>query len=383
MGCRSSYNTYGAILATRDPISRRPGPYTPSAYSRVMDVFEAGHERVLFAADAEVGLHAIIAIYSTALGPALGGTRFVPYPSTQAALDDVLALSRAMAYKNALAGLAHGGGKAVIIGNPATDKSDALLRAYGRAIESLGGRYVTACDVGTYVADMDVVAQTSTHVTGRSPEFGGAGDSGVLTAFGVFQGMRACAQHRWGSGELSGRRVGVAGLGKVGARLVEHLVEAGADVAVSDVRPEAVQAVQAAHPDATAMAPGDLLTTPLAIYSPNALGGVIDPYAAATMRAEVVCGGANNPLTGPDAAAVLAERGITYAPDYLVNSGGVIQVSDELAGFDMERARAKAAGIFDTTLEVLAVAATEGISPLTAADRVAEERMSAGHPPAR
>lgn len=346
-----------------------------------MDVFEAGHERVLFAADAEAGLRAIIAIYSSALGPALGGTRFVPYPSTQAALDDVLALSRAMAYKNALAGLAHGGGKAVIIGDPATDKSDALLRAYGRAIESLGGRYVTACDVGTYVADMDVVAQTSTHVTGRSPEHGGAGDSGVLTAFGVFQGMRACARHRWGSDDLSGRRVGVAGLGKVGYRLVEHLVDAGAEVAVSDVRAEAVHAVQAAHPQVAAMAPGALLTTPLAIYSPNALGGVIDPYAAATMQAEVVCGGANNPLTGPDAAAVLAERGITYAPDYLVNSGGVIQVSDELAGFDMERARAKAAGIYDTTLEVLTVAATEGISPLTAADRVAEARIAAGHPP--
>jgi valine dehydrogenase (NAD+) len=345
-----------------------------------VDAFDAGHEQVLFSADADSGLRAIIAVYSTALGPALGGTRFVPYPSTQAALDDVLALSKAMAYKNALAGLAHGGGKAVIIGDPAVDKTDDLLRAYGRAIESLGGRYVTACDVGTYVADMDVVAQTSTHVTGRSPEHGGAGDSGILTAFGVFQGMRACAQHRWGTDDLTGRRVGVAGLGKVGSRLVEHLVDAGAQVAASDVRPDAIATVVERHPDVEALSPGELLTSDLAIYSPNALGGVIDPYAAATIGAEVVCGGANNPLTGPDAAAVLHDRGITYAPDYLVNSGGVIQVSDELLGFDMDRARAKAQGIYETTVEVLALAADEQISPLLAADRIAESRMEGARP---
>lgn len=345
-----------------------------------MDVFEAGHEQVLFSSDADSGMRAIIAIYSTALGPALGGTRFVPYTSTQIALDDVLALSRAMAYKNALAGLAHGGGKAVIIGDPATDKTRDLLRAYGRAVESLGGRYVTACDVGTYVADMDVVAQTSTRVTGRSPEQGGAGDSGILTAFGVFQAMRACARHRWGSDDLTDRRAGVAGLGKVGSRLVGHLVEAGARVAVSDINRDVVAAAQGRHPEVEALDPGELLAAPLAIYSPNALGGVIDSYAAATLGAEVVCGGANNQLTGPEAATVLHERGITYAPDYLVNSGGVIQVSDELLGFDMARARAKAALIYDTTLEVLAVARDEDVSPLIAADRVAESRMAQGRP---
>lgn len=341
-----------------------------------MDVFESGHEQVLFTQDADSGLRCIIAIYSTALGPALGGTRFVPYESPQAALTDVLALSRAMAYKNALAGLAHGGGKAVIIGDPTVDKTDALLRAYGRAVESLGGRYITACDVGTYVTDMDVVAETSSHVTGRSPEHGGAGDSGILTAYGVYQGMRACAQHRWGAPELSGRSVGVAGLGKVGSRLVVHLLEEGADVAVSDIDPAAVDRVTQAHPEVTPMTPGDLLTAPLSIYSPNALGGVIDPYAAATLGAEVVCGGANNPLTGPEAADVLLARGITYAPDYVVNSGGVIQVSDELAGFDMDRAEATAAGIYDTLLEVLADADAAGTTPLAAADRLAEQRMA-------
>lgn len=340
-------------------------------------MFDAGHEQVVFSADAASGLRSIIAIYSTALGPAVGGTRFVPYPSTQAALDDVLLLSRAMAYKNALAGLPHGGGKAVIIGDPSRDKTDALLRAYGAVIESLGGRYITACDVGTYVRDMDVVAQTSTHVTGRSPENGGAGDSGILTAYGVYQGMRACAMHRWGSASLAGRRVGVAGLGKVGSRLVAHLLDEDARVAVSDLDPDVVAATTSRHPEVEPMNPGDLLAADLAIYSPNALGGVIDPYAAATLGAEVVCGGANNPLTGPDAAAILLERGITYAPDYLVNSGGVIQVSDELLGFDMNRARATTERIYDTTLEVLAIAADEEISPLVAADRVAEQRMAA------
>lgn len=345
-----------------------------------MDVFDAGHEQVVFASDADTGLRCIIALYSTRLGPGLGGTRFVPYRSTDEALADVLALSRAMAYKNALAGLPHGGGKAVIIGDPDTDKSEALLRAYGRVIESLGGRYVTACDVGTYVADMDVVARTSSHVTGRSVTNGGAGDSGILTAFGVFQGMRACAAHRWGSSDLAGRRIGVSGLGKVGSRLVAHLVEADARVYVSDIRPEAVDAVRTRFADLVPLSPSEMLAADLAVYSPNALGGVIDPWAAAALGAEVVCGGANNPLTGPDAADVLYERGITYAPDYLVNSGGVIQVSDELHGFDMNRARAKTAGIYDTTLQVLTVATSEGISPLTAADRVAEQRMAAAPP---
>jgi len=368
------YNTFVTILATPNrEACLSPGSVAPTVV--LVDVFDAGHEQVLFSADADSGLRSIIAIYSSSLGPALGGTRFVPYTSTQAALDDVLALARAMAYKNALAGLAHGGGKAVIIGDPSLDKTEELLRAYGRAVESLGGRYVTACDVGTYVQDMDVVSQTSLHVTGRSPENGGAGDSGILTAFGVFQGMRACARHRWGSDDLAGLRVGVSGLGKVGSRLVGHLLDAGARVAVSDVDRTVVDHLLSRHPEIESLTPGELLTAPLAIYSPNALGGVIDPYAAATIAAEVVCGGANNPLTGPDAATILYERGITYAPDYLVNSGGVIQVSDELLGFDMDRARATTEGLYDTTLQVLSVAADEGISPLVAANRVAEERM--------
>ena len=205
-------------------------------------IFDGGgheHEQVAFFHDRRSGLRAIIAIFSTALGPALGGTRFFPYPNEEAAVADVLNLSRAMAYKNAMAGLPHGGGKAVIIGDPTIDKNPELLRAYGRAVQSLGGRYVTAADVGTYGADMDVIAESCAHLTGRSPALGGAGDSRVLTAFGVYQGMRAAAAFRWPDGGVSGRRIGVIGIGKVGRHLIELVIADGASVVATDVDPTA------------------------------------------------------------------------------------------------------------------------------------------------
>ena len=336
------------------------------------------HEQVVFFADDRTGLRAIVAIYSTALGPALGGTRFHPYPAEEDALTDVLELSRAMAYKNALAGLDHGGGKAVIIGDPAVDKSEQLLLAYGRFLDSLGGRYVTACDVGTYVADMDVVSRETRFATGRSEANGGAGDSSVLTAFGVFQGMRASAAHRWGTPSLAGRTVGVAGVGKVGRHLVGHLVEDGADVVVTDVSEHAVEAVLAAHPGVQVVDDSDaLVRADLDVFSPCALGHALTDEVVATLRASVVCGGANNQLAHPGTEALLAGRGILYAPDYVVNSGGVIQVADELLGFSFERARAKAELIFDTTARVLALADDEGVPPAVAADRLAEQRMDA------
>ena len=336
-----------------------------------------GHEQVVHCYDEASGLRAIIAIYSTALGPSLGGTRFYPYESEDAALDDVLNLSKGMAYKNALAGLDHGGGKAVIIGDPATDKTEVLLRAYGRFVQSLGGRYVTACDVGTYVQDMDVVARECRYVTGRSEANGGCGDSSVLTAYGVYQGMRASAEHRWGSPSLQGRRVGVAGVGKVGKHLVELLLADGASVVVTDVMPAAVEAVRAAHPEVEAVADTEaLLRTPLDVYSPNAMGGALDDDTVAALQAEVVCGAANNQLAHPGVEKQLEARGILYAPDFCVNSGGVIQVADEIHGFDFARAKARAAGIFDTTTRVLALADADGVPPAVAADRLAEARMS-------
>nr|WP_318656306.1 Glu/Leu/Phe/Val dehydrogenase dimerization domain-containing protein [Spongiactinospora rosea] len=370
-------------------ISAAQGRRTGPGVTTVTDVFglsqkdtspvsgQAAHEQVVFCADERSGLRAIIAIHNTALGPSLGGTRFYPYDNEQAALADVLNLARAMAYKNALAGLDLGGGKAVIIGDPAKDKSEALLRAYGRFIESLGGRYITACDVGTYSEDMDLIARETTYATGRTPANGGAGDSSILTAFGVFQGMRAAAQHKYGTPSLKGRRVGVEGVGKVGHRLVDHLVEAGAEVVICDVSERAVERVRARHPQVDALAgQQDIIAADIDVYAPCALGGSLDDDTVAKLRAGIVCGGANNQLAHPGVEKQLAERGVLYAPDYLVNSGGVIQVADEIGGFDMERARAKASQIFDTTLKIFAIADEEGVPPAVAADRLAERRMS-------
>jgi valine dehydrogenase (NAD+) len=342
---------------------------------RVFDL-ATGHEQVTFFADRESGLRTIIAIYSTALGPALGGTRFYPYASEDDALADVLNLSKAMAYKAACAGLDLGGGKAVIIGDPATDKSEALLRAYGRCVESLGGRYYTACDVGTYVADMDVVARESRFVTGRSPAHGGAGDSSILTAYGVFQGMRAAAQVAWGAPTLSGRRVGVAGVGKVGHHLVEHLLEDGASVVVADVSADAVARVRTLHPEVDAVDPDALVAAPMDVYAPCALGGALSDETLPVLQAKIVCGGANNQLAHPGIEKQLEDRGILYAPEYVVNAGGLIAVADEIEGYSEPRARETATKIFDTTLQVLQTAAEEGIPPAAAADRLAERRMS-------
>ncbi|MEQ4209979.1 Glu/Leu/Phe/Val dehydrogenase dimerization domain-containing protein [Actinopolymorpha sp. B17G11] len=337
----------------------------------------SGHEQVVYCADGPSGLKAIIAIYSTALGPALGGTRFHPYPDEESALADVLSLSTAMAYKAALAGLDLGGGKAVIIGDPVRDKSERLLRAYGRFIQSLDGRYITACDVGTYSPDMDVIARECSHVTGRSVEQGGAGDSSILTAYGVFQGMRACASHRWGTPSLSGRRVGVAGVGKVGRRLVGHLRDEGAEVVVTDVSAQAIEQVLRDHPDVVVVDDvGALAAADLDVYAPCAMGGALDESALASLRAGIICGGANNQLAHPGIDKLLQDRGILYAPDYLVNAGGIIQVADELDGFSFERAKARAARIYDTMRRVLELAADEGVPPAAAADRMAERRIA-------
>jgi valine dehydrogenase (NAD+) len=336
-----------------------------------------GHEQVVFCRDDDSGLRAIIAIYSTALGPSLGGTRFFPYASEGAALHDVLSLSKAMAYKAALAGLDLGGGKAVIIGDPHTAKSEPLLRAYGRFVQSLGGRYLTACDVGTYSEDMDVVARECDFVTGRTVEHGGAGDSSVLTAVGVFQGMRAAAEAAWGDASLRGRRVGIAGVGKVGHHLVGLLVDDGADVVITDVHQPAVDRVRSEHlgvqvlPDAETMAVSDL-----DVYSPCAMGEAIDDHVVEHLKARVVCGAANNQLADDRLASRLADRGVLYAPDFCVNAGGLIQVADELEGFSFERAKAKAMRIYETTRAVFSEASRDGVTPTEAAERIAERRMA-------
>jgi valine dehydrogenase (NAD+) len=354
----------GVFTSTSDPETGHPDD-------------AAGHEQVVFCQDKPTGLRAIIAIYSTALGPALGGTRFHPYDSEEAALADALDLSRAMAYKNAIAGLDLGGGKAVIWGDPVRDKTEALLRAYGRFVESLGGRYYTACDVGTYTPDMDMVAKETRFVTGRSREYGGCGDSSVLTAFGVFQGMRASAEHVWGAASLAGKRVGIAGVGKVGKHLTGHLLDDGAAVVVTDVNEKALEWVRATHPqvdvvDDTAA----LVRADIDVYAPCALGGALNDETVPVLRAKIVAGGANNQLAHPGIEKILADRGILYAPDYVVNSGGVIQVADEIHGFNFDRAKLRATKIYDTTRQILELAAAEGVPPAVAADRLAERRMA-------
>jgi len=341
-----------------------------------MDVLGAGHEQVVFCSDPRSGLRAVIAIWSTALGPALGGTRFFPYATEEDAVRDALALSQAMAYKNSLAGLDLGGGKGVIIGDPRTDKTEQLLRAYGRFVESLGGRYLTACDVGTTNADLDTVARETRFAHGRSLARGGCGDSSVLTAYGVFQGMRAAAQHRWGEPTLRGRTVAVAGVGKVGSWLVDLLVGDGASVVVTDVDGAAVDRVRDRHPSVTVAADTRaLVRTPHDVYAPCALGGALDDETVEVLPAAIVCGGANNQLAHAGTADRLAARGILYAPDFLVNAGGVIQVEDERHGFVFERAEARTTGIFDVALRVFDTAAGQGVTPAVAADRLAQERI--------
>jgi valine dehydrogenase (NAD+) len=337
---------------------------------------ETGHEQVVFCHDEPTGLKAIIAIYSTALGPALGGTRFYPYASEQDALADVLNLSKGMAYKAALAGLDLGGGKAVIIGDPREIKTEALLRAYGRFVQSLNGRYYTACDVGTFSEDMDQIARECSFVTGRTVAHGGAGDSSVLTAYGVFQGMRAAAEATWGAPTLHGRTVGVAGVGKVGHHLVTHLIDDGADVIVTDVDPGAIERVRAQHPEVRAVATTDeLVRADIDVYAPCALGGALDDDVVTVLKAKVVCGAANNQLAHDGIEKQLQDRGVLYAPDYMVNAGGLIQVADELEGFSFDRAKQRAEKIFDTTAAVFALASDEGVPPAVAADRLAERRM--------
>jgi valine dehydrogenase (NAD+) len=338
-----------------------------------------GHEQVVFGSDDETGLRCIIAIHSTRLGPALGGTRFYPYASEDEALTDVLRLSRSMTYKAACAGLDLGGGKAVIIGDPAERRSEALLRAYGRIIDSLGGRYITACDVGTTPADMAVIKRESRWVTGADPLHGGSGDSGIMTAYGVYLGMKAAAKAAFGSDSLEGRKIAVQGLGKVGARLVGHLVEEGAKVTAADISDDAVARV-AELPGVEVVGVDEVLTVEADIVSPNALGGVLDASTIERLQTPVVCGGANNQLADREADAQrLHEREILYAPDYVVNAGGVINVSDELhaGGYSEERSRLRAQAIPETLTEIVRVSRTEDVPTEIAATRVADRRIAA------
>jgi valine dehydrogenase (NAD+) len=336
-----------------------------------------GHEQVVFGRDDDTGLRAIIAIHSTRLGPSLGGTRFYPYTDESAALTDVLRLSKAMTYKAAAAGLDLGGGKAVIIGDPATDKSEPLLRAYGRLVASLGGRYITACDVGTYPADMALVARETRWATGADPVEGGSGDSGVLTAYGTFVGLQACAEEVWKSPSLRGRHVAIQGVGKVGRRLAAYVHEAGGKLSVADTNVRAVEWC-AEQFGAEVVGTEKIHAVDADIFSPNALGAVLNDETIGELQGRVVAGAANNQLAEPRHGEMLAAAGILYAPDYVINAGGVIQVADELhpGGYSEERARIRTAGIGERLRTIFALARADGVTTAEAADRFAEQRMA-------
>ncbi len=343
-----------------------------------MTVFAAAdyraHEMVSHVQDRASGLRAIVAIHSTVLGPAFGGCRMYPYADDDAALADALRLSRAMTYKAALAGVPFGGGKAVIIGDPARDKSDALLAAMARFIDGFGGRYQTADDVGTTVRDMAAMRRITPHARGQADA---AGQPCPATAYGTYHGIRALAAHRFGRADLAGRTVAIQGLGSVGWRLAGYLAADGARLVVADVTPGLGDRAAAAF-GAVTVAPDEILFQDVDILSPNALGAVFDETTIPRLRARAIAGAANNQLARPEHGRMLAGRGIAYAPDYVVNAGGLIDVAHEGPGYDPAVVLDHCAGIAETTARVLARAARERAAPADVADRMAEERLAAG-----
>jgi leucine dehydrogenase len=334
------------------------------------------HEQVVFVNDPASGLKAIIAIHSTTLGPAVGGCRILPYPDDQTALTDVLRLSRGMTMKNAMAGLALGGGKSVIIADPARQKSPALLRAMGRAIDRLGGRYITAEDVGTTTEDMVEIRKGTPHVMGLPITAGGSGDPSPSTALGCFEGIRAAVRYKSGKQSLSGLRVAIQGLGNVGYNLAWLLSEAGARLVVSDVRRAATDEAAAAF-RAEPVSADAIYDADVDVFAPCALGAVINDATLPRLKAGIVAGAANNQLATPAHGLALQKRGIFYAPDYVINAGGIIQVGAEITGESKEAVERRVRAIGETLLTVFQLADADGIPTSEAADRIANSRLSA------
>ena len=332
-----------------------------------------GHEQLVICNDNSAGYRGIIAVHSTTLGPALGGTRFWQYASDEEAIVDALRLARGMTYKNAVAGLNLGGGKSVIIGNNKTADREMIFRAHGRFVESLGGRYITAEDVGTSTADMDFVHMETKNVSGLA---GRSGDPSPVTAHGVFRAIQASAKERWGSDDLSTKTVTVQGAGHVGYYLAKELHEAGAKLIVTDIDAERVKSVVSEF-GATAVAPDEIYSAHADIFAPCALGAIINDKTIPQLRVEIVAGAANNVLLEERHGVALEEKGILYAPDYVANAGGVINVYSELAGWSSARAFRKADEIYDTILKVFSIAKSDSVPTYVAADRLAEQRIKA------
>src|SRR3989475_4019855 len=353
-------------------------PERSSGDGRPLELFpllaEHDHEQVSIAYEPTSGYRGIIAIHSTVLGPALGGTRFWNYRTDAEALVDALRLSRGMTYKAAVAGLNLGGGKSVIIGDHTTTRREPLFRAHGRHVESLKGRYITAEDVGTSPQDMEYIKAETNHVTGL---IGRSGDPSPVTAYGVYRGIKACARYRYGSDDLAGKTVALQGCGHVGYHLAKLVHAEGAHLVASDVDPLRVARV-VDECQAQAVAPDEIYGVHADVFAPCALGAVINDATLKLLRVEIVAGAANNQLAEERHGDALEQRGILYAPDYVINGGGLINVNAELQGWSLERARAKAGEIYDALLRVFEIAREERIPTYRAADRLAGEGIAAG-----
>lgn len=344
-----------------------------------MEIFEMmnsnEHEQIVYCANPESGLKAIIAIHDTTLGPALGGTRMWKYDNSEQALKDVLRLSRGMTYKAAVAGLNLGGGKAVIIGDSRTQKNELLFRTFGKFVDGLAGRYITAEDVGTDVSDMEFVRMETKYVTGISKALGGSGDPSPVTAYGVYVGMKACAKEKWGSDSLRGRKIAVQGAGNVARYLCEHLYSEGADLYITDIVDEKVKRVLETV-KAHVVKPEEIYETDAEIFAPTALGGIVNDETIPQLNCEIIAGGANNQLEDEDKhGQMLLDKNILYAPDYVINSGGLINVANELEGYRQDRAMKQAEGIYDIVKKVFALSKEQNIATHLASNKLADERL--------
>jgi len=339
-------------------------------------VAENDHEQVIFCHDSQSGLRAIICIHNTVLGPAVGGCRMWKYATEEEALVDALRLARGMTYKSALAGLNLGGGKAVIIGDPKRDKSEPLLRSFGRFVQGLAGRYLTAEDVGTNVRDMEVVRMETDFVYGISRSLGGSGDPSPVTALGVFEGIKACAKRAWGDDSLAEKVIAIQGVGHVGYHLCQHLHREGAIIKIADIDPENLRRAAESF-EVEVVGKDEIYGTECDIFAPCALGGVLDDQTIPQLRCSIVAGCANNQLADEMLhSKLLADRAILYAPDYVINAGGLINVANELVGYDRERAVQQAAGVYEILLNIFAHADSEMCTTIEAANAMAERRIS-------
>ncbi len=346
-----------------------------------MNVFDSPdfdhHEQVAFFDDKATGLKAIISVHSTALGPACGGTRMYPYATADDALTDVLRLSRGMSYKNAIADLPLGGGKAVILGDPAKDKNDARLAAYAEAVNTLGGRYITAMDVGMGPKDMPIIARHTKFIAGFDQPGKKSGDSGPTTALGVFVGLKSAVKHKFGADTTKKLTVAIQGLGKVGMGLAKRLHEEGAKLIVADVNEDAVRRAVDAF-GAREASPDNIVTTECDVFSPNALGAIFNDKTVMEVKAKVVAGGANNQLARDRQGKTLMERGVLYAPDYVINGGGIIRVAGQIYDWEETEVERRALGIADTLSAIFKRADAEHLPTNVIADRIAEERIARG-----